>query len=159
VFLTEGVPPPQRSSTTTSGSPVQLSVQVLHPAAAAVGEVLSLVDQALVQVAGEQRNAIGPRVVAKEMAGHADLVAAAGVEHLLIKPRPVPNRIKAGGLLPEDLHRHHGDCCGPSLIAGVEDSVVSARCPNRFRRCREADRCCGNSCWPSHRHRADGCVQ
>ena len=90
----------------------------LRPAAAAVGEVLSVVDQALVQEAGEQRNAIGPRVVAKEMAGHADLVAAAGVEPLLIKPRPVPNRIKAGGLLPEYLHRHHGDCCGPSLIAG-----------------------------------------
>lgn len=105
-------------STTTSGSPIQLAGQVLHPAAAAVGEVLSVVDQALVQVAGEQRNAIGPRVVAKEMAGHADLVAAAGVELLLIKPRPVPNRIKAGGLLPEDLQRHHSDCCGPSLIAG-----------------------------------------
>ena len=90
----------------------------LRPAAAAVGEVLSVVDQALVQVAGEQRNAIGPRVVAKEMAGHADLVAAAGVEHLLIKPRPVPNRIKPVGLQHGDLHRHHGDCCGPSLIAG-----------------------------------------
>ena len=106
------------SGTTTSGSPIQLTVQVLRPAAAAVGEVLSVVDQALMQVAGEQRNAIGPRVVAKEVAGHADLVAAAGVEQLLIKPRPVPNRFKAGGLLPEDLQRHHGDCCGPSLIAG-----------------------------------------
>ena len=72
-----------------------------------MGEVLSLVDQALVQVAGEQRNAIGPRVVAKEMAGHADLVAAAGVEQLLIEPRPGLNRLRGRGLQPGDVGLYH----------------------------------------------------
>ena len=69
-------------------------------------------DQGLMQMAGEQRDAVGPRVVAKEMAGHADLMAAAGVEQLLIEPRPVPNRFKAGGLQPADVEWHHGDFAG-----------------------------------------------
>jgi hypothetical protein len=40
-------------------------VQVFSPAAAAVGEVLAMGDQALVQVAGpgEQGDAVGPRMV------------------------------------------------------------------------------------------------
>ncbi len=36
-------------------------------------------DQALVQVAGEQRDALRPRVVAEEMAGHADLATSAAI--------------------------------------------------------------------------------
>ena len=55
-------------------------------------------DQPLVQVAGEQGNGFGAWVVAEEMAGHADLVAAASVEHLLIEPGPVLDRPMAGGL-------------------------------------------------------------
>ena len=73
-------------------------VQVLCPAAAAVGEVLAVGDQALVQVAGEQGDAAGSRVMAEKMAGHADLAAAAGAEHLLIEPGPVLDRLIAGGL-------------------------------------------------------------
>jgi hypothetical protein len=44
---------------------------------------------ALVQVAGEQRDGVGAWVVAKEMAGLANLIAAARAEHLLIQPGPV----------------------------------------------------------------------
>jgi hypothetical protein len=59
-----------------------MAVQVFCPAAAAVGEVLAMGDQALVQVAGEQRDAVRARVVAEEVAGHADLAAAAGAAAL-----------------------------------------------------------------------------
>jgi hypothetical protein len=31
------------------------------------------------------------------------------VEHLLIEPRPVPNRLKAGGLQPGEGDRSHGN--------------------------------------------------
>ena len=71
------------------------------------------------QMASEQRNTVGPRVVAEEMAGHADLMAAAGVENHLIEPRPVPNRLKAGRLQPGDVEWHHGDFCGRLHIAGA----------------------------------------
>ena len=101
-------------------------------------------DQGLMPMASEQRNAVGPWVVAEEMAGHADLVAAAGVEHLLVEPRPVPNRLQAGGLQPGEVEWHHGDFCGRPHIAGawgfcrlcpMLDAVPSLR----FSRCREAD--------------------
>ena len=75
-----------------------MAVQVFGPAAAAVGEVLAMGDQALVQVAGEQRDAVGAGVVAEKMAGHADLAAPAGAKHVLIEPGPVLDRINAGGL-------------------------------------------------------------
>ena len=41
--------------------------------------------QALVQLAGEQGDAAHPRVVPEEVAGEADLAAAAGHQHLLIE--------------------------------------------------------------------------
>ena len=72
-------------------------VQVFCPAAAAVGEVLAMGDQALVQVAGEQRDAVSARVMPEEVAGHADLAAAAGAENVLIEPGPVLDRLVAGG--------------------------------------------------------------
>jgi hypothetical protein len=50
-----------------------MAVQVFRPAAAAVGEVLAMSDQALVQVAGEQGDALGPWLMPEEVAGHADL--------------------------------------------------------------------------------------
>jgi hypothetical protein len=75
-----------------------MAVQVFCPTAAAGGEVLAMGDQALVQVAGEQRDAVGARVVPEEVAGHADLTAAAGAEHVLIEPRPLFNHLDAGGL-------------------------------------------------------------
>ena len=100
-------------------------------------------DQGLMQMAGEQRYAVGSRVVAEEMAGHADLMAAAGVEHLLIEPRPVPNRLKARGVQPGDVQWHHGGFYGRPHIAGVwgfcrlcpmHDAVPTMRLP----RCRES---------------------
>ena len=55
-------------------------------------------DQPLVQVAGQQRDVVGHWVLAEEMAGHADLAAAAGAEHFLIEPGPVLDRLPARGL-------------------------------------------------------------
>jgi len=55
-------------------------------------------DQPLVQVAGQQRDVVGPWVLAEEMAGQADLAAAAGAEQLLIEPGPVLDRLPARGL-------------------------------------------------------------
>jgi hypothetical protein len=54
-------------------------------------------DQALVQVAGEHRDAVGASVVAEEVAGHAHLAAAAAEQHRLIEPGPVLDRLQAGG--------------------------------------------------------------
>ncbi len=42
-----------------------MAVQVFCPAAAAVGEVLAMGDQALVQLAGEQRDAVDAGVMTK----------------------------------------------------------------------------------------------
>ena len=53
-----------------------MAVQVFCPAAAAVGEVLAMGDQAMMQMAREQRDAVGAGVVAEEEAGHADLAAS-----------------------------------------------------------------------------------
>ena len=50
------------------------------------------------QMAGEQRDALRPRVVPEEVAGHADLAAAAGAEHRLIQPGPVLDLVGAGRL-------------------------------------------------------------
>jgi hypothetical protein len=56
---------------------------------AAAGEVLPVGEQALVQLAGEHRNAVNPGVVAEPVAGHADLGAAAGHQRLLIEIGPL----------------------------------------------------------------------
>ena len=86
-----------------------MAVQVFCPAAAAMGEVLAVGDQALVQVAGEQRDAVRAGVMPEEVAGHTDLATAAGAEHVLIEPGPVLDRIHAGGLQTREGDRHHGD--------------------------------------------------
>jgi hypothetical protein len=86
-------------------------MQVFCPATAAVGEVLTMGDQALMQVAGEQGDAVGAWVVAEEMAGHADLAAAAVSEHLLIQPGPLLDLLVAGWLQTGKMDRHHGDYC------------------------------------------------
>ena len=80
-------------------------------------------NQTLMQLAGEQPDAVGPRVVAEEMAGHADLVAAAVVEKLVIEPQPVLDRLEAGGLQLGNVDRHHGDFYG-----GATDSSGSGFC-------------------------------
>ena len=64
-------------------------MQVFCPAAAAVDEVLAMGDQPLVKVAGEQRDAVRARVVAEQMASHANQAAPAEAEHVLIEPGPV----------------------------------------------------------------------
>ncbi len=92
-----------------------MAVQVFCPAAAAVGEVLAMGDQALMQMAGEQRDAVGAGVVPEEVAGQADLTAPAGAEHLLIKPGPVLDRLVAGGLQTGEGDWHHGDPEGEHL--------------------------------------------
>lgn len=94
-------------------------------------------DQPLMQMAGEQGDAGGIRVVAEEMASHADLVAPTGVEHLRIQTGPVLDRTIAGGLQPGDVERHHGAFCGRPPLAGDWKSVVSARCLMRCPQCRE----------------------
>jgi len=86
-----------------------MAEQVFCPAAAAMGEVLAMGDQPLVQVAGEQRDAVGSGVVPEEMAGHADLATAAGAEHVLVQPGPVLDRLVAGGLQTGEGDRHHDD--------------------------------------------------
>jgi hypothetical protein len=45
--------------------------------------------QALVQLASEHRNAVHPGVVPEEVAGEANLAAAAGYQHLLIEIGPL----------------------------------------------------------------------
>ena len=81
-----------------------MAVQVFGPAAAAVGEVIAMGDQAVVQLAGKQRDAVGAGVVAEKMAGEADLLAAAGEEHILLQPGPVFDR----GLEERGAGRGHG---------------------------------------------------
>ena len=66
-----------------------MAVQVLGPAAAAMGEVLAMGDQSLMQMAGEQRDALGPWLMPEEVAGHADLAAAVLEQHGLIEVRPL----------------------------------------------------------------------
>ena len=61
---------------------------VIGPALAAADQVLALGDLAMVQLAGEHRDALSSGVVAEPMAGHADLAAAAGPQHGLIEIRP-----------------------------------------------------------------------
>ena len=95
-------------------------MQVFRPAAAAVGEVLAVGNQALVQVAGEQRDAVRAGVVSEEMAGHADLAAAAFSEHVLIQPGPIFDLLVAGGLQTGEGDRHHGDSCGRTPVLAAD---------------------------------------
>jgi hypothetical protein len=71
--------------------PAPLPHHVVRPALAAAGEVLALRDQALVQLAGEQRDAVDAGVVAKPVAGHADLAAAGLEQHALVEVGPLLN--------------------------------------------------------------------
>ena len=74
-----------------------------------MGQVLAMGDQVLMQMAGEQRDALRLRVMPEEVAGHADLAAAAGAEHRLIQPGPVPNLVGAGRLQMRERDRHNDD--------------------------------------------------
>ena len=78
-------------------------------------EVVAMGDQALMQMASEQRDALRPRVMPEEMAGHADLAAAAGAEHRLIQPGPVLDLLLVGRLQAGERDRHHDDHRGVHL--------------------------------------------
>ena len=54
--------------------------------------------QALVQLAGEQGNAVHPGVVAEEVAGHADPAAASGDQYVLIEVGPLVDWLLSGQL-------------------------------------------------------------
>ncbi len=72
--------------------PALLASHVIGPALAAAGEVLAVGDQALVQLAGEHRDAVHPRVMPEPVAGHADLAVAALHDHVAVEIRPFLNR-------------------------------------------------------------------
>jgi len=63
----------------------------------AAAEVLTLADQALMQLAAEQGDAARAGVMAKPVAGHADLAAAAGPEQI---------RWQIGPALAVSAHQH-----------------------------------------------------
>ena len=73
-------------------SPARLAGHVVGPALAAAGEVLAVGDQALVQLAGEQGDAVHARLVLEPVASHADLVAPCLHQHLLVEERPLLSR-------------------------------------------------------------------
>ena len=55
-------------------------------------------DQPLIELTGEHRDAVHPGVVAKPVAGHADLAAAGLEQHSLIEVGPLLDRdFKLGG--------------------------------------------------------------
>ena len=65
-------------------SPARQADHVVGPALAAAGEVLAMGDQALVQLAGEQRDAVHTRLVLEPVASHADLAAPGLHQHPLV---------------------------------------------------------------------------
>ena len=73
-----------------------MGCEILGPAGATVGEVIAVTDQAFVQLAGEQWNAVHTSVVAEPMAGDAHLAAPAGQQDFLVEVRPSVHRDLAG---------------------------------------------------------------
>jgi hypothetical protein len=69
--------------------------------------MLPLGDQPLVQLAGEQRDAVRPGVVAKEVASEANLAAAAALQDFLIEVRPLLYWLLTGSLGPAATNRRH----------------------------------------------------
>jgi len=59
-------------------SPTPRACRLTAPVGTTAGEVLALADQAPVELAGEQGNAVATEVMAKRTAGEADLLAVAG---------------------------------------------------------------------------------
>ena len=83
--------------------PAPLTGHVIGPALAAAGEVLAVGDQPLVQLAGENRDAVHPCVMPKPVAGHADLAAAGLEQDGLVEVGPLLDRGIEPGI----------QCCGP----------------------------------------------
>ena len=68
--------------------PTQRACRLTAPVVATAGEVLALADQALVELAREQRDLVVTEVMAKRTAGEANLPAAAGDQQGRIKLGP-----------------------------------------------------------------------
>ena len=66
-----------------------LAGHVISPALAAAHQVLAVGDQALVQLAGEHRDAVDAGVMPEPVAGHADLAAAGFHQGALIEIGPL----------------------------------------------------------------------
>ena len=64
--------------------PSMLTCQITGPVRTAVGDVFTVGNEALVQLAGEQGHAIGPGMVAKPVTSETNLGAARDQQHLLI---------------------------------------------------------------------------
>jgi hypothetical protein len=77
--------------------------------------MLPMGDQPLVELAGEERDAVGPRVMTKPVAGEANLAAAGGKEHLLIE---------VGPLLNGRIERHRACLASTPVLARIILSVV-----------------------------------
>jgi hypothetical protein len=69
--------------------PARLAGHVVGPALATADQVLAVGDQALVQLTGEQRDAVHTGLVLKPVAGHADLAAPGLHQHILVQKGPL----------------------------------------------------------------------
>ena len=107
---------------------------VVGPALAAAGEVLAVGDEAVVQPAGEQRDAAGCSVVPEPVAGEADLAAATGLQHGLIQLGPGLGT-GLGGEGERDGHRD--GCRRTSVLAGIGCCGRVGGWLARLRRCAE----------------------
>ncbi|WP_341886349.1 hypothetical protein [Synechococcus sp. UW140] len=81
--------------------PALLPHLVVSPTLAAAGEVLTVSDQTLVQLAGEHWDAVHPGVMAEPVAGHADLAAAGLEQHGFIEIGPVLGCVPWSGVKAE----------------------------------------------------------
>lgn len=119
-----GAPDRTAPSSSQLGRPAALAVQVLRPPLTAMGDVLTVGDQPLVQVAGEQGDAAGGGMVAAEMTGETDPPAAAGDQHGLIEPRPILDGLLPGGLDSGGGDRHHSGSCERTPVLAREGVLV-----------------------------------
>ncbi len=82
--------------------------------------------QALVQLAGEHRGAVHPSVVAKPVAGQADLAAAGGHQYLLIEVGPL---LEAAIVCGRDVRRPGAAGAGRGSSHG--DTITENTCTSR----------------------------
>jgi hypothetical protein len=74
-----------------------------------VGEVIAMADQALVQLACEQGDAIDSRVMAEPVAGDAHLAATAGEQDLFAEVWPsVDGDLAGGGIIAQSTEWNAG---------------------------------------------------
>jgi len=75
------------------------------------GQIQGAAGAVVGELAGNQGDAVHSRVVAKPVAGHADLAAAGLEQHCLIEVGPLLDGLDAGGLNPQKRGRRHDDPC------------------------------------------------